>query len=289
MRKFWLSPNTVGNGILWLVGAALQIGDWTSPTVAYVLFGIAFVWLIITVIYWLRNKDRYEAMQLQDIIASIPTILDELHNKRGLLIKIYVRRGSKENDFKALNNMSIELDQFLGGSKKLHDKLTSTLANVEGGEEILSLFEEIIPQSDKQPEVQLTDYEVARLLASSAKTHLPIEDMLNRCKKLKFQRLTKSLDSARNKLPSIMVVKATEAIDYYLTYSEAYWAVNAILLSVTYSIRGMPVSKETIAQMETAYNLYEDRFRKLMNISKAKVCEVINDYTLLTWDKVRKK
>jgi hypothetical protein len=272
-----------------LVEGGLRALGYHNPPLAYALFAIAFVFLVWFTIDWWKHKDRYQTLHLQVLIGSIPTILDALHEKRGIVVTNYVRKASKRNDFKALENMGKELDPFLGGGEKLHDMLANTLTNVEGGAEMLSVFEELIPQDNKQPKIELTDYETARLIANSAKTHLPIEDMLNGQKMWKFRRLKKSLDSARNKLPGTMAVKATEAIDHYLTCSEAYWAVKAVLLSVRHLIREIPMPQEAIAQMETAYNLYEDIFQKLMNVNKAKVCEVINDYTLQTWDKVREK
>jgi membrane-bound ClpP family serine protease len=58
MRKFWLSPNFVGNAILWIVGIALQIGGWVSQPIAYILFSVAFVWSILMLIYWLKSRKK---------------------------------------------------------------------------------------------------------------------------------------------------------------------------------------------------------------------------------------
>jgi hypothetical protein len=59
----------VGNGILWLVGGALQIGGWTSPPIAYVLLAAAFIWTVCSVIYW-RSHKRDDA-QLALLAESI--------------------------------------------------------------------------------------------------------------------------------------------------------------------------------------------------------------------------
>ena len=77
MRKFWFSPNVVGNGILWLVGGALQIGGWVSPPTAYVLLSAAFVWTICSLIYWRRHrKNETQATILVEGIS--PDLLKKL-------------------------------------------------------------------------------------------------------------------------------------------------------------------------------------------------------------------
>jgi len=58
MRKFWFSPGIVGPAIIFLLGVAVEIGGWVNPIVAYVLFGIAGVWALCTLVYWQRSKGR---------------------------------------------------------------------------------------------------------------------------------------------------------------------------------------------------------------------------------------
>jgi hypothetical protein len=83
MRKFWFSPNVVGNGILWLIGGALQIGGWVSPPIAYTLFAAAFVWTISSVIYW-RNHKKIE-VQLAALAEGIRPGLSEKLKATGRL------------------------------------------------------------------------------------------------------------------------------------------------------------------------------------------------------------
>jgi len=58
MRKIWFNPNIVGNGVLWIVGFAMQIGGWVNQKIAISLLVIAFLWSIATLIYWLKNRQR---------------------------------------------------------------------------------------------------------------------------------------------------------------------------------------------------------------------------------------
>jgi hypothetical protein len=83
VRKFWLSPNVVGNGVLWLIGGALEIGDWVSQPIAYALFGAAIVWTIFTVIYWRNHKKNKE--QLTALAEGIRPGLSEKLKATGRL------------------------------------------------------------------------------------------------------------------------------------------------------------------------------------------------------------
>lgn len=56
MRKIWFNPNIGGNGVLWIVGAALQIGGWVNQKIAISLLVIAFIWSIATLVYWLKFR-----------------------------------------------------------------------------------------------------------------------------------------------------------------------------------------------------------------------------------------
>ncbi len=59
MRKFWFSPSIVGNGLLWIVALAMQIGGWVNQAIAFTLIGFAILWSVMTFLYWLiwRKKD----------------------------------------------------------------------------------------------------------------------------------------------------------------------------------------------------------------------------------------
>ncbi len=61
MREVLLSFKTIGIALPLLVGAAVAIGEWVSPTIAYILFGVAFVWLLCAIIYWRKNKRRTQS------------------------------------------------------------------------------------------------------------------------------------------------------------------------------------------------------------------------------------
>lgn len=160
--------------------------------------------------------------------------------------------------------MCRELYQYLAGVQ-LPDK-------VDSDEDALALASTILETITSEPTEQLSDYELAMLVANSAETHLPIQSRLDRDRG--YKKPGKHLEGARNKLPKDIAVDATTAIDYYLTYSEAYWAVDAILLHIVEMLDGMGT------MIGTAFNIYKDRFQQQMNLNMARVCEVTNDYAL---------
>ena len=59
MRKIWYAPQNVGNGVLWLVGFAMQIGGWVNQQVAIGLLIGAGVWTAVSLIRW-RRKTKTE-------------------------------------------------------------------------------------------------------------------------------------------------------------------------------------------------------------------------------------
>lgn len=61
MRGFLLSLKTAGIAFSVLVGAAVAVGGWVNPTIAYILLGAAFVWLVCAIVHWWRNRDRPES------------------------------------------------------------------------------------------------------------------------------------------------------------------------------------------------------------------------------------
>lgn len=56
MRSFLFNPNTVGSGLLGLVGVAMTVGGWLNPIIAYVILGTAVIWFISASIYWRRSR-----------------------------------------------------------------------------------------------------------------------------------------------------------------------------------------------------------------------------------------
>lgn len=70
MRKIWFNPNIVGNGMLWIVGIAVQIGGWVSQPIAIFLLIIAFIWSIATLGYWLRFRHKKTVITPQSNITS---------------------------------------------------------------------------------------------------------------------------------------------------------------------------------------------------------------------------
>lgn len=56
MPKYLFKPSIVANGLLWLVAVAMQIGGWINHSVAYALLGIAFVWSVCTITYWVKRR-----------------------------------------------------------------------------------------------------------------------------------------------------------------------------------------------------------------------------------------
>jgi len=206
--------------------------------------------------------------------------MGNIHEKRGAFTEDYVCNAVQSNELKPLEGLNKELYQILGGQ----------LPNgIENDNDMVTLLVDVMDFIIKKPTKQLTDDETARLVANSTKTHLPIETMLEGDKE--YRNLTKSLKYAMNKLPKAMAVKATEARNYYLLYSSAYWAIAANLLSIERLSEGndaienivsdaMGMEIDVNAMLKTAYNIYKDKFQEQMNINMAKVCEVINDYTL---------
>lgn len=70
MRKFLLSPSILANGLLWLVGAAMEIGGWTNQAVAITILVIAFVWSLAALIYYLVEGKRFRFFQERVIFSN---------------------------------------------------------------------------------------------------------------------------------------------------------------------------------------------------------------------------
>jgi hypothetical protein len=62
-------PNIVGNGVLWILGAALTLGGWYNQSIAYTLLAIAAIWSAASVIYH-RNKHNQVTGTLKEWLNS---------------------------------------------------------------------------------------------------------------------------------------------------------------------------------------------------------------------------
>lgn len=58
MPKYWLSPKTIGFVLPLLVGAAFEMTGWVNHTIAYILFGVAFLWAMLAFIHWLKSRKK---------------------------------------------------------------------------------------------------------------------------------------------------------------------------------------------------------------------------------------
>lgn len=83
MRKYLFAPSIVGNGILWIVGLAMQIGGWVSQPIAFGLLAIAFIWSLVTIGYWLKNKNKvYISWSIHNTIPKIlRNVLWDIHKQ----------------------------------------------------------------------------------------------------------------------------------------------------------------------------------------------------------------
>jgi hypothetical protein len=62
MRKWWFNSSIAINGLLWLVGAALQMGGWVNQYVAIAILCVAGLWTVASV-YWLRKRRGLRGME----------------------------------------------------------------------------------------------------------------------------------------------------------------------------------------------------------------------------------
>lgn len=114
MRKFWFNPNTFGNGFLWLVAVAMQIGGWVNQIFAYILLGIAFLWTLCTIIYWLKwSKKEIPIVKGQpnlDISKYLIDTLKKIHSCDLLLkeksVKQYLALFNGKDFRELLDNLA---------------------------------------------------------------------------------------------------------------------------------------------------------------------------------------
>ena len=62
-KHWWFKPSIVGNGVLWLVAVAMQIGSWQNQGVAYLLLVAAILWTLISIVYWSRHRTQGVAIE----------------------------------------------------------------------------------------------------------------------------------------------------------------------------------------------------------------------------------
>ncbi len=71
MRRVLFNPSIFFNGVLWIVGLAMQLGGWGSHTIAYGLLITALVWSVGTLIYWLlKRRDNKHEQRLEEPIHA---------------------------------------------------------------------------------------------------------------------------------------------------------------------------------------------------------------------------
>lgn len=239
---------------------ALPETGWLNPEVARWAFILAIFGIIIGGLLWIIGR-RYQTEEKQ-LVRTIPQIINDMHILRGEFTDKY--NNDLDKNTEAIQIMNGELYSYLGGIE-----IPKTIDNVEDVfSTIENVFKSLPVMKDKSESV--SDLELARLLAESAKTHLPVETNLGNNRG--YKKLSKVLKKAREQLIKGIAVEATKVIDFYLTYSKGYWALDVLIADITKQVG------DTESLMQTAYNLYRNKFQEQMNLNLAKVCEVINAY-----------
>lgn len=108
MRKFWLSPKTIGFVFPLLVGIAFEVGGWVNSTAAYALFVVASVWAACALIYWWRNikGKRSEITTKESELLALPDALHALGELDVKLIRELGQNKRKEARSKLKNILS---------------------------------------------------------------------------------------------------------------------------------------------------------------------------------------
>ena len=128
---------------------------------------------------------------------------------------------------------------------------------------------------------KLGDLGTGLLIANIVKGHLPVEDALSRSN---YRELDNLLKIERDNLQGDIATKATKAINLYLDYSEAYWAMDVIVnddIKLIDEAKQMPMFNKSYSNLiliGLAFRNYRKRLERNMDINLAKVCEVINRY-----------
>lgn len=103
MRKYLLSPNIVGNGVLWIAGTAMQIGGWVNQTFAIILLAIALLWSIISVVHWFKNKRDKKNLNNNDTpktLKDVGNILTKYYQSGIALINTEIINDTEFSDWK---------------------------------------------------------------------------------------------------------------------------------------------------------------------------------------------
>lgn len=155
MRK-WLSPTIGGNVLLWLVGAAMQLGGWVSHSIAISLLALAFLWSIAFLIYWLRNRHHERQTQpnkknIDEVSKALERLSQEekeflITHKDGL-ISGYEDFPISETETKILHHLYllgiIDREQRLMPSPSLHPYNVTYWRLTERGKKILNELSKI--------------------------------------------------------------------------------------------------------------------------------------------------
>lgn len=235
MGKYLFNINIAVNGILWLGALAVQISGWVNHAVAYVLFGIAFMWSIGTIIYWVKRRNRGNILREKgetnlEISIHCTEILRELHKRtlklKDQAVKQYYRLFDLMDFWTLTNNlmntMSKKEDKAViakakkgAGKKKLSKKADKKRQQVD------ALFDSLRPIWDK--EWPLANYVAWSNQLESLPTiqNSKYEGISKRRDEDKqWRKLFNELDAIRLKFAGIFVDKDLDKmIRDYLDYS----------------------------------------------------------------------
>lgn len=239
------------------IGTANVVSQSQSRWLVVLSIAIVLIGVVVALLLWLRGS-KIAVIERREIISAIPKALTSMHEKRGEATEKYINDSVQENNLSDLSKMIMELFQFLSG-QDVEKKLSSDSFGI--------MLDAIELASTK---TELSESALAILLAKSSQTHLPIDK--NLAQEKDYKKSLNTVVEAKSYLPKNTVMQATKDIDTYITFSEGYWALDALILWLT---------KENVhPMMGTALNIYKDTFQKQMNLKLAKVCEDINEYAV---------
>ncbi len=248
-------------GCFTVAGIVLPETGWLTPDIAKWTFALAVFGVIIGGLLWFIGQ-RYQQIEDNQLVKTIPQIINDIHILRGKFTDEYVKGIGENNE--AIKSMNEELYTYLGGIG-----ISKTIDNIEDVCSTIGNIFKSLPTIKEKVE-SISDLELGRLVAKSAETHLPINEKLYNAKS--YKQLSKKLKTAREKLTKGIAVEATKAIDYYQTYSEGYWALDVLMENIAKQ------ANDSVPLIQTAYNLYRDKFQEQMRLNLAKVCEIVNEY-----------
>jgi hypothetical protein len=116
-------PSIVANGILWLVGVAVQIGGWVNQAIAITLLVIAFLWTLASVVYWLRNRNKKWQTKSEkgEVSVKVETILIRIHKRMLELKDKAARQYYLKHSFKEFLDLLNDLEGTIGKDTGLED------------------------------------------------------------------------------------------------------------------------------------------------------------------------